>query len=279
MQSTGLISSYGRRVHIIFIDRELERFMAPIRDFNPQKIYVFVYESTERDVNFKLIFPKLKEEIKNFNKAIEIIIKEIKFTDYFKVIQELSKIIKEERKIDKNTKILINCSTGSKMSAVACIDASRLWNVDVIYVYSDDFQNDRQYKHMGKMKIIIPPIFPVTKPSWKEIETLRLINNMINEYIEEGEYEDPEDEGYILRMNLQDKVFKEKILRTDGKKDIANKRSRESTAFKDKILKPLYNKGYIRIEKYSKTQKIYLTEEGRRIAEVFKYYNPKNDKF
>lgn len=268
-------NAVSRRVHILFIDRELERFMAPIREFNPHKIYVFVFNNIQEDKNYEIAYPPLLEEIKKFNNNIEIEIIGVRYTEYFEVIQEISKIVDKERKNDKNVRIQINCSTGAKMSSVACVDAARLWNLEIIYVFSNDFVPDRYPKHIGEMKIIIPPTFPIKKPSWRELEALRIINELIEENNKKNLYEDPEDKDYVFRDKVQDIIIERKIISTEGKENKLSKRTRESEAFRTKIMEPLLKNGYIKITKFSKTYKIYLTNEGKRIAQVFKYYNPK----
>lgn len=275
-KSNEIYPAIGKRVLVFFLADEFERFIEPVKQLNPSKVYIFVFDSYEKDVNYKNHYPDIVKAIKEFNSNIEIVDVLVTFVDYYKVIQELSKIIKEEREKNSLVEIHLNCSTGSKISAVATIDAARIWNTMVFYVYSDDYDPNRNIKHKGLMKIIIPPVFPVQKPKWVLIETLRILSQMIEENRINRRYE-PNDENYVLKSNLEDKLKKLKLLTTNTQKTSDNQRkksARDQMALKQRFLDPLAESNYIRLGKQSKEKKIYLTPEGSRIAEIFKYYNP-----
>lgn len=266
----------GKRIMVFFLADEFERFIEPVKQLNPSKVYIFIFENYEKDINYKNHYSNIVKAIKEFNNNIEITDVLVTFVDYYKVIQELSKIIKEEREKNPQVDIYLNCATGSKISAVATIDAARIWKTNVFYVYSDDYDPNRQIKHKGKMKIIIPPVFPVEKPKWALIETLRILNGMIEDNRINNRYES-NDENFVLKSVLEDKLKRMKLLITSTQKSSDNSRkksARDQMALKQRFLDPLVSSNYIRLGKQSKEKKIYLTPEGSRIAEIFKYYNP-----
>ena len=272
------VSVFGQRVLIFFMGREDERLILPVKQYNPSKVYIFIYNSDSYDKNFSKFFPICKKGIEDFNPKIEIIKKYVDFINYYKVCQEISKIIKFEKDNNSNVEITLNVSTGSKVSAVAMIDAARLWEVNSVYVYSniyDPAPKEGDPHHTGEMIIIEPPVFPLHKPNWNLIESLRVLDKLIKRNFELDRYES-DDTGYVMKSAIQKELFKNNIVssKKTTNKD-SNKNSREQMALKQKILAPLEKGGYIKLKKESRSKKVYLTKEGERVASIFRFYNPK----
>ncbi|MBD3352186.1 MAG: hypothetical protein GF364_11925 [Candidatus Lokiarchaeota archaeon] len=270
----GVSVEFGDRVFIVFMADEEERILDPIQRAKPDRIYLFIYESESYDRNYENHYPNIEKGIKEVNQKTKIIKKYVTFINYFEVIHELSKIIKKEREKNPNTEIIMHCGVGSKISAIAVIDACRIWNAKPIYVYSKDYDPKRDIKHKGEMILFEPPVFPLQKEKWEHIETIRIIDNMIKKNREQNRYTTG-DKDYIMKSDIQDALLKAKIITTSGKKNTKNIQSRQQMALKQKILDPLKKRGYIELRKKSRSKKVYLTAEGRRIAEIFKYYNPR----
>ena len=78
----------------------------------------------------------------------------VNYVNYFDIIGRLSEIIKNEMQMP-DTCIIINVGTGSKMIAIANMDAYRIWpeHMFVIYPYSSDYKPERPSPaHDGAMK-------------------------------------------------------------------------------------------------------------------------------
>lgn len=264
---------FGDRVFVFFLADEVDRITKPIIRANPDRVYCFIYNSESYDENFEKHYPKIEEQLKNFNEKIEIQKEYIDFVNYYQIIQRISELIKREREKNEKTEVILHCGTGSKISAIALSDASRLWGAQAIYVYSKDYNPNREIKHKGEMLMFQPPIFPIKKPKWKLIETIRILDTMILENQRNERYSGT-DEDYVMKKALQEELLQRKIFTTSGSNNPRNRRSRNQMALKQKILDPLEEGNYIKLRKHSRSKKVYLTDEGIRIAKIFKNYNP-----
>jgi hypothetical protein len=262
---------FAEKVLIFFLADEDERLLVPVRRWNPDRIYIFIFENETIDINYKEKYPLIEKGIKIY----------CNFTEYYQVIQELSKIIKDEKERDKNVEIVMNCATGSKISAIATVDASRLWKIKTIYIYSKDYDPKRSPKHKGEMTFFNPPIFPIRKPAWLHVEVLRTIAEIIDLNQQSGAYGDDleteADRDYVMKSRLQDTLQAKKLISGKSYEDSdRNKKSGEQMALKQQILDPLAKSGYVKLEKEARSKKVFLTEEGQIVAKIFKFYNPRD---
>ncbi|MHA1734168.1 MAG: HFX_2341 family transcriptional regulator domain-containing protein [Promethearchaeota archaeon] len=253
------------KIHIVFNAQEFERITEFVIKSQAKRVYYFRFRSDYTEDrnprNFKLNVEVLKQSIPN----VEIVPKFVNYTDYFEVIQEVSKIIRDERKktlkdnIPRN--IYINLGTGSKISAIASMEASKLWNVTPYYVYSEEYNpnaKEGEAVHTGEMKMAHVPIFPAKKPTPEAIRVLKIIGKA--------------GEAGIYKHALVDKL-KEKGLLIVNAKDANNERPALYMALNNNYIKPLRDTwGCVEVEDRRRNQKITLTDRGREVLKIFKYY-------
>jgi hypothetical protein len=210
----------------------------------------------------------IKEKIPN----VEIVKKNLDYTNYIEILQKLSLIIKNERELNPNCDILINIGTGSKITALASTEASRLWNCKILYVHSTKYDPLIEgAEHKGKMITIEPQVFPLQKPPQKLIEVLKIIENSIKEKYKKKEVKSTPQ--FIYKKNLI------QILRDNGyltlKSKHINPRFQQSSYYSkiDKnFLEPLKNElNYIRISDDKKNKKVFITKKGEIVLKIFKY--------
>jgi len=204
---------------------------------------------------------------------MEIIQKEVDYTDYIEVIQELSKIIRKEREENPNCKVYINVGSGSKITAIASVEASELWDCDIYYVYSTKYDPDgKGPEHKGKMMIKEPLTFPIKKPKQIYIDILRLIENMINQRYKDKIFNESHKK-YIYKKNLVEELYVQKILTLQSK----NKDERKLQASKYMKSKKYLNRldselNCINISDDKRNKKIYITKTGTEVLNIFKYH-------
>lgn len=172
------------KIHIAFNSREDKRITQPIIKYRPNKLYYFVAlikKTGQRDEHMNF-YEKNVACIKVKNPSIDIIKQELDYTNYIEILQKLSLIIKTERELNPNCTILINIGTGSKITALASTEASRLWNCKILYVHSTKYDPLIEgAEHKGKMITFEPHIFPLQKPAQKLIEVLKIVEIAIKE--------------------------------------------------------------------------------------------------
>jgi hypothetical protein len=203
---------------------------------------------------------------------LEIIRKEVDYTNYIQIIQKLSKIIKDEREEDPNTRIFINVASGSKITAIASIEASKLWDCDVYYVYSTKYDPSGEGPvHKGEMKIKTPITFPIKKPDKKIIEILQFIQELIKERYKRK----PSDESirkFIYKKNLIEQLFDQKLITLINKNPEERKLQASKYMKARKYLKPMDQElDFIDISDDKRNKKVYLTDQGKELLQIFKY--------
>ncbi len=263
-------------IHIVFNCREDHRITMPIINIpTTYKIYYFtayIKSTGQKDENMDY-YHRNCEFLRNQIPKIQIIQKEIDYTDYIEIIQEISKIIKSERKQNPKCKIMINIGTGSNITALASTEATRLWNCELYYVYSTKYDPSvNGPRHKGEMIIVFPPIFPIIKPNKILIKTLKVINDEIkNKYIgKESEF----SRKFLYKKKLIEILIDKGFLKL--KKNHKDLRSRQSSYYmkvNKRFLEPLANKlGYIKISDDKRNKKITITKKGKIILEIFRYW-------
>ncbi len=261
-------------IHIIFNCEEEERITKPILDNKPSKIYYFtaiIRQTGQKDV-YMDFFNKNCTYLKQKIPHLEIVQKEIDYTNYIEVIQELSKIIKQEREANSLCKIYINVSSGSKMTSNASLEASKLWNADTYYVYSTLYDPvGKGPRHKGEMIIEKPITFPIKKPNDEIIKVIKFIEMAI-----ENKYKDKEikvKEKFISKKELLEKMQEEGLLTLQKKnKDARKEKSSIYTNFNQKFVKILVGDlKYIEISNEKRNKRVTLTNIGKHVCDIFRY--------
>ena len=265
---------FSPQIHIAFNCEEEERITKPVIDNPPNKLHLFtafIKKTQQKDINmhfYERNIKTLKKEIP----LLKIITKEVDYTDYIEIIQELSKIIKNEREENPNCKIFINVSTGSKMASLASSEASRLWDCQIYYVHSTKYEpHGEGPRHKGEFFIFEPATFPIEKPKEIYVRTLKLIDNLISEKYQDKIY-DKKKEKFIYLKNLIYKLEAEKYIELVSKHE-------EPGSFKSALymksrnfLEPLVKElKYIKISNDRRNKKVSLTSIGREILKIFKF--------
>jgi len=265
---------FSPQIHIAFNCEEEERITKPIIDNPPNKLYLFtafIKKTQQKDINMHFYERNIKT-LKKKIPLLKIITKEVDYTDYIEIIQELSKIIKYEREENPNCKIFINVSTGSKMASIASTEASRLWDCQIYYVHSSKYEpHGEGPRHKGDFFIFEPVTFPIEKPKEIYIRILKLIDNLIKEKYQDKIY-NKKKEKFIYLKNLIYKLEAEKYVELVSKHE-------EPGSFKSALymksrnsLEPLVKElKYIKISDDKRNKKVFLTSIGIEILKIFKF--------
>jgi predicted transcriptional regulator len=266
---------FSPQIHIVFNSREDERITKPIVENPPNKLYyfkAFVQKTNQRDMNLEF-FEKNVEFIKKRVPSLEIIPREVDYTNYIEIIQELSKIIKYERESNPNCHIFINVSSGSKMTSIASTEASRLWDCEIYYLYSSQYvPNGKGPRHKGEFYIMEPITFPINKPDKIYIKTLRLIQDLISNKYRNKEY-DISKRKFIYFKRLIEELESEGLVKLDNEHN--DPRSRKSALYMKTrhFFGPLIEDlNYIELSDDKRNKKVFLTQKGKDILKIFKYY-------
>ena len=265
---------FSPQIHIVFNCEEEDRITKPIIENLPSKLYIFtafIKKTQEKDLNIHF-YEKNIEFLKERIPLLEIVTNEVDYTDYIEIIQELSKIIKVEREENPNSKIYINVSTGSKMASLASTEASKLWDCEIYYVHSSEYEpHGEGPRHKGEFFIFKPITFPIEKPKEIYIRILKLIDNLISKKYQDKIY-DRRKEKFIYKKKLIEELETKGFIELERKHE--NPSSRKSALYmkSTKFIEPMVNEmKYIKISDDKRNKKVYLTEVGDAILKIFKF--------
>lgn len=265
---------FSPQIHIVFNCEEEERLTKPVVDNPPNKLYyftAFIRKTKQKDVNITF-FEKNVRFLKEHIPPLEIIQKEIDFTNYIEIIQELSKIIKFEKESNPNCNIFINVSSGSKMTSIASIEASKLWNCEVYYVFSSLYDpHGGGARHKGDFYIVNPITFPINKPKDIYINTLKILEKLITKKYEMKDYDDSHGK-FIYKKTFINELETKGFVELESKHADPSKRKSALYMKSHKFLEPLVDQlKYIKISDDKRNKKVFLTEKGRDILKIFKF--------
>ncbi|MBD3197834.1 MAG: hypothetical protein GF317_22475 [Candidatus Lokiarchaeota archaeon] len=265
---------FSKQIHIVFNSNEESRITFPILEHSPNTLYYFtavIRDTGQKDENLSF-YEKNIHILRKKIPQLEIINREVDYTNYIEIIQEISKIIDEERKKNNNCKIYINISSGSKMTAVASIEASKLWNCEVYYVYSTlyDPSGDGP-QHKGDMIIKTPITFPIKKPDEIYIKILKFISQLIEKRYKNKDYNETLSK-FIYKKTLIQELYEAGYVRLETKNKDPRKLKSSKYMKSNKYLKVLERElNYIDVSDDRRNKKIYINEIGKEILKIFKY--------
>ncbi len=277
-----------RIIHVFFSSPEKERIIEPIEEMKADKLYIFLFKRGNDIIDHNIEITRENAKIlKTKFPALEVEEIGVSFTDYYQVIDELAKIIIKEVKIindkaDSNLMIKINVSTGAKMSAIACMDAIRVWPecfLSGYYAYSEDYDHTRAIQHIGKQKIFIPPVMNFTKPKTELIKVIKIIYELSMK----DEYD--RAKGFVYNQELLERLKADNMIESINRNtNQKNNESSELMALKTKYIGPLVKAGYVEVIMKGRAKIISLTEEGMNIFHFYKTLitiqkNPKTAKY
>ncbi|MBA7516004.1 hypothetical protein ES705_08049 [subsurface metagenome] len=265
---------FSPQIHIVFNSKEDTRITKPILENPPNKLYYFttyIKKTKQKDGNL-IFFQKNTNLLLKKIPSLKIIKNEVDYTNYIEIIQELSKIIKSEREENKNCKIFINVSSGSKMTSLASIEASKLWDCNVYYLFSSIYKPDGEgARHKGNFHIFSPITFPINKPDETYIITLKLIKQLIDKKYSR-KYNEKKQNKFIYMKYLIEKLESEGLVLLDKEnEDSAYRKSAlymKARHFLNPLIKTLK---YIELSDDHRNKKVFINERGEDVLQIFKF--------
>ena len=266
-----IIENSFHKVHITYNSKEFDRITDPIIKEKPDVVYYIHHNGKKEDI----FQEHLETNIQTISKRLPntpIIQKGVDYIDYYDVISLLAQIVSTENKThpESLTQFMINMGTGSKMVAIANMDAVRLWeNIAFTYPYSLDYNPEEKSTHKGAMLSAVPPKMEFRKPSLLLIQTMQLILWLM----EHDRYE--RKRNFILQKDLQTLIFNtHKIMNVTPNAEPRKQDSSEKIRLNSKVIAKLRDHWkFITRKKQGKSYRIYFTENGRKMARVFMNYD------
>ncbi|MHA1584965.1 MAG: HFX_2341 family transcriptional regulator domain-containing protein [Promethearchaeota archaeon] len=260
------------KVHITYNVKEHKRITHPILLEKPNILYYIHHHGGNEDVN---LISK-EENLRLIRKMLpecQIIETMVNYVDYYDVIGNLAKIISKEKKhakeMNKISRITINAGTGSKMVAIANIDAHRLWDVNIIYPYSLNYDPNASSTHSGAIVAAEPPKLEFRKPSIELIQAMQILY-WLKQHDPYGRKRE-----FVQQKDWQEAIYETfKIDNVTKNSDPKKYDSSQKMRIKEKYVKRLDKYWHFLYRtKQGRSYKVYFTEEGLKMAKVFMNYD------
>ena len=264
-------STVLRKIQIIFNVKETNRITDPVLQDKPDKIYYFQFLSGRKQDTF-LDYKQINLDlIKEQCPECEIVEDTVDYVDYYEIMGKLATIFSHELK-GEGTRIAINLSSGSKMCAIAVMDAYRLWPEHIIpfYVYSLDYDAAREEgTHQGEMLKAIVPKFDYETPNIELIQAMQILDQCF-ELDADGKKKKTVPQAIWEKRLVESGVLDSKTEATDPRQiDMAIKNLLRNK-FKDKLMDEWH---YIGEKQIGKAKHLFLTDLGTRMLDIFRNYD------
>jgi hypothetical protein len=241
------MANHSKITHVIPMGLEIDRVIGGIRRF-PSNHVIFVY-SKNRELEVEQMSrenaKKIKETIQPLADVEEIELDYHDFKSSFKVFNELFRELKDE-----GYEVYFNTSAGTRVVSSAGLIAAFLTGVNPYYVIPETYElpEGKTVLSTGVRDVKALPVMDVTTPKPGEVIILRALGS------HEGRIEKQVD--LIPTLESMD-FFDEKGDIEDDKDYKARQKSKLS-----QHLKNMRDKGFVKIEKRGKYDRLNLTESG-----------------
>lgn len=179
--------------------------------------------------------------------------KECDIFDMYETLYAIGEIIIDH----PDDEIMVNISTGSKITAVSGVIASMVTGARPYYVKAEEYEGRTITR--GVKDIVDVPAHPIGLPDNQYLMVLE----WIRENSEEG------DDSYVVKGDLVEYATEAELLLLSK-----YNRSELKQMYKpvdEEIISPLRKQGYIEEVRYGQEKRITITEDGERMLDYFNF--------
>jgi hypothetical protein len=168
----------GLRVHIATVGFQVRRITEPLIRERADKVYLITHSRDDKAAAYlEKIMKILRKE-----KYLKIEKRAMNIWDLFECLETYKKIINdEEHEEHKNSNILVNVSTGSKVSSIAGTMACMIWRGTPYYAhieYNDKTDPEDGLPDEDVNAIDKIPVYSINKPKDESLAILKILSNV-----------------------------------------------------------------------------------------------------
>jgi len=236
------------RIHIVPVGYDSTRITEHLIRKKADRVYFVRHAKDKKSPYFDFIKNELKTKMKTLE-AEEVF---VNIWDLYDCLEKFRKIVSKE----KGNHIYVNVSTGSKITSIAGMLTSMLFeNVEPYYVQIT-YQSSKTTKTIQKEKVcddITLPVFGITKPPTEYLTILDLLNN----------------QGKMKKYELIDELEDKQIIKQkDEEIEVFSDHAKHSQL--RSILNPMEkNWDFIKIEGKGKRSRVEITNQGKYALRIF----------
>ncbi|OLD28909.1 MAG: hypothetical protein E6K87_02005 [Thaumarchaeota archaeon] len=240
------------RVHIAPVGFEIDRIALSARQMRADRVWLLMHADPTKD-RAQSYMEKIKVQLKKEKIAVQVA-----YTDRF----DLFKILKAVREIvekEKGNDIFINCSSGSKIQAIACMMACMMFQgktkLTPYYVEPESYASVKGEQLSSGLKTVVKlPAYEIHTPKPVLVQALSIING---------------HGGKITKKEMAKLADEKKLIIVNAKEE--NFQQARFASLDKNIIQPLLNEWkFIEVERIGRTRWIKMTAEGRGAVEFLR---------
>jgi hypothetical protein len=246
---TNMSNIVNLRVHVAPVGFEIDRIAIPAKQMKADRVWLLMHEGQTKDRALGFM-EKIKAQLKK--EKIEVQIAYSNRFDLFKLLRALKEIVQKEEGND----IFVNCSSGSKIQAIACMMACMMFQgktkLTPYYAEPESYSSVKGEQLSSGLKSIVKlPAYEIHTPKPVLVQALKIIQ---------------ENGGKITKKEMARISYEKKIIVINAKEE--NFQQARFASLDKNIIQPLQNEWkFIEIERIGRTRWIKTTPEGQGAVE------------
>ncbi len=241
---TNMSKIVNLRVHVAPVGFEIDRIAIPAKQMKADRVWLVMHDEVSKDRAYGYM-EKIRTQLKK--EKIEVKITYSNRSDLFKLLRTLREIVENEQGND----IFVNCSSGSKIQAIACMMACMMFHektkLTPYYAEPESYSSVRgEQLSSGLRSIVKMPAYEIHTPKPILISALKIIK---------------EAGGKITKKEMAKVAYDKKLLVIHAKEE--NFQQARFASLDKNIIQPLVNEWkFIEVERIGRTRWIKITPEG-----------------
>jgi len=241
---TNMSKIVNLRVHVAPVGFEIDRIAIPAKQMKADRIWLLMHEEPSKD-RAQGFMEQIKTQLKK--EKIEVQVAHSNRFDLFKLLRALKEIVQQEEGND----IFVNCSSGSKIQAIACMMACMMFQgstkLTPYYAEPESYSSVKGKQLSSGLKSVVKlPAYEIHIPKPVLVKALKIIQ---------------ENGGKITKKEMAKIAYEKKIIVVNAREE--NFQQARFASLDKNIIQPLLNEWkFIEVERIGRTRWIKTTPEG-----------------
>ncbi len=237
------------RIHIAPVGFEIDRIAIAAKQMRADRVWLLMHEDPAKD-RAQGYMEKIRSQLKK-----EKIEAQIEYTDRFNLFTIL-KSVREIVEKEEGNDIFVNCSSGSKIQAIACMMACMMFQgktrLTPYYAEPESYASVKgEQLSTGLKNVVKLPAYEIHTPKPVLVQALKIIK---------------EHGGKITKKEMAKLADEKKLIVVNAKEE--NFQQARFASLDKNIIQPLLNEWrFIEVERIGRTRWIKMTPEGNGAVE------------
>ena len=232
------------RVHIAPVGFEIDRIAIPAKQMKADRVWLLMHGEPAKDRAHGYM-EKIKAQLKK--EKIEVHAEYSDRFDLFKILKSVREIVARE----EGNSIFVNCSSGSKIQAIACMMACMMFHGKTklvpYYAEAENYSSVKGEQLSSGVKTVVKlPAYEIHTPKQVLVHALKIIK---------------EHGGKITKKEMAKHAEEKKLIVINAREE--NFHQARFASLDKNIIQPLLNEWrFIEVERIGRTRWIRITPEG-----------------